>query len=96
MAEREPASPRAPDASPKPAAAKSRRGGDLSLYGYYIDSIGLLPFLSILGLVIHDFLRSILVSDCPSCYCHYWTYCKLPSVVLSRFTLVDNFLVFNS
>ncbi|KAJ3495551.1 hypothetical protein NLG97_g3315 [Lecanicillium saksenae] len=50
--ERGSARPRSTAARPTPAATKSRRGGDISLYGYYVDSIGRLPFLIILGFVI--------------------------------------------
>ncbi|KAJ6779285.1 hypothetical protein PWT90_07900 [Aphanocladium album] len=52
LVEGEPASSCATHATPKLAAAKSRSGADLSLYKYYIDSIGRLPFLSILGFAI--------------------------------------------
>lgn len=40
------------NASPAAAQTNSRGSGDLSLYGYYIDSIGRLSFLCILGFAI--------------------------------------------
>lgn len=47
ISEKETTSPSTTIASASPAAAKSRRSGDLSLYGYYIDSIDRFSFLSI-------------------------------------------------
>ncbi|EGX90496.1 multidrug resistance protein, putative [Cordyceps militaris CM01] len=52
VSQKEPARPRVTNTRASPAAAKSRSSGDVTLYGYYIDSIGRLPFVLILGFAI--------------------------------------------
>ncbi len=52
VSEQETARPSTTIAGPAPAAARSRSSGALSLYGYYIDSIGRFSFLCILGFAV--------------------------------------------